>query len=131
MTTNVQTCGAPTRDGSPCKISNALSADGRCIWHDPERKARAAELRSRGGKARAQRYIRTVEEGDTPGPLVSMQDAVRWASWTAQSAATGQLDARTAHELVAALREFRGSLEKAELEGRVKELERALKEATS
>ncbi len=125
------TCRGVRADGSPCTIKSGLSPEGYCIWHDPARRDVAAEMRARGGRTQGRKGIRTVDAEDTPGPLESMADAVRWASWAARAVAVGSLDSRTAHEIGVLLREFRSGVEKAQLENRVKELERALKEATS
>jgi hypothetical protein len=43
-------CRAKTKSGRPCRIPAQES--GYCIWHDPNRKEEAAELRRKGGLAR-------------------------------------------------------------------------------
>jgi hypothetical protein len=122
---SVNTCGdsgGRKVNGDPCPTSFGLNPDsGLCYMHDPERAEEAQAARSRGGKATAGRMKRGPVE--PPAALVEMQDAVAWASWTADAVARGQIDTRTAREISTAIKEFRASVEKAGLVAKLKAAE--------
>lgn len=108
-------CGHVKDDGDRCGVRIALNPrNGLCVWHDPERRGRASEMRAKGGRntgrARRQspaRPVRVVDVTETPGPPPeTLEDALLWASWAVHAVATGKMDAKTGHEVGFLLRAF-------------------------
>ena len=118
-----------TKDGKPCRSRIGIDKSGRCFTHSELRhrvKARE-EGRRRGGHSTNQR--RTVMPHETPPPPETLVDVAAWLKWIAVSVTTGRIDARTAREATAALRELRPTLEKIEIGERMKEMEEQLRTA--
>ena len=116
----INRCRFVRTDGTRCKITNALSDDGRCLHHDPARADRVQAIRSAGGKARARQQRRVVDSDLTPGPLETIADCARWGAWVALSMSTGVLDWKTAQQTTNAINQVRQSLKdqhEEELEG--------------
>lgn len=102
-------------------MQNGLSDSGLCVWHDPKRRAEAAAMRKRGGRATANRS--TVGPDDLPGgPPESFDDIVRWASWATWAVSQGLIDVRTSREVSTMLTTLRYALEKRDVETELKEL---------
>ncbi len=66
---------------------------------------------------------------EAPPPPEALEDVAVWLRWLTVAVVTGRVDARTAHEATVALKELRPTLEKIDLDRRVKELEKQLKQA--
>jgi hypothetical protein len=118
-------------DGRQCGVTVARSGSGLCLWHDPKRSEQAKAARSRGaGTANAKRSpVRVIDPSDTPGPLDTVEDASRWASWIVVAVATGLVDSRTAHEMSFSLRLFCDARKTADrTDERVKQLEAKVRE---
>jgi hypothetical protein len=117
-------CKRIKSDGERCR-QNMPSGAEHCLWHDPERKAEAAQLRHAGGKKGGGRRtlpIRTVQEEEVPGPPRTAEDATRLASWVSWAVLTGKIDPKTAHTAAYSIRSFLAALEKSELDVRIREL---------
>lgn len=126
MTTSDRRCVGRTRRGR-CTIRANLRVgeDGRplCIWHDPERKATASRMRRKGGRRHQLKELRRAQR--VPPPPVTLDDAVRYASWITHAVATGALDARKGQIVVKAIEAFNRSFA---LAGKVRELEATVRE---
>ena len=129
--------GGRNQQGEACGVAMNLSATtGLCLHHDPARVDEARALYKTGSAAAGRAtHLRRIEllttepvnlpraEPDTLGRLA------RWHRWVVRAVATGEIDARTAHEITCSLKELRPVLLNLNLERRVKELEMALKKA--
>ena len=115
------TCRATSKDGTPCRTTNNLSADSLCFWHDPARANLAAAARAKGQKAAARSVLMQVPDEPLP-PIVSLEDCDVVASWIVRHLADGSLDPRVAREMTAAIAQKRHVL------GSIREMERRLKE---
>lgn len=126
--------------GEPCASTLNLSeVNGRCLFHDESRADELRRIRAAGGAASAQvkRAERIARESSypegLPPPPQTIADAMRYASWAVDAVSKGPdgggIDVRRAREITGLLREFRGAAEKAVLELRVRELEKALRDA--
>jgi len=111
--------------GQPCRVSNNLSPDGLCFWHDPDRAERLADARKRGGiiRARNMKSRLTVPDGEAPPVPRTVEDAAQWAAWATHAVATGRIDHRTAHEVAYSLNALLRALDKVALSDRLKEVE--------
>lgn len=116
-------CQAMNAQGEQCRAP-ALIKERFCVTHHPDHQEARQESRRRGGvNARSARStIRIVDEADTPGTIETLEDVANWLRWCAMAVATGKLDARTGHEIVAALKELRPTLEKVGIEEEVRKL---------
>ncbi len=129
-------CRAITDAGEPCDVTAQLSAEGYCLWHDPQRRPQAQRARAKGGTtstALRGRQPKTVQPDELPGgPPESLDDVVRWAAWTAHSVGCGKIDARTAREISYALQTLRfGLAEQREVKRRLERLEQVAKTITA
>ena len=126
-----QTCGdsgGRTRVGTACGASMNLSpTSGLCVQHDPERAEAARALRVEGGRASgaAKRRAKAALPEGVPSAPRSLEDAVQWSSWAMRAIATGEIDARTGHEVGYLIARFAEAVNKRDLE---KRLEKALAE---
>lgn len=124
-------CRARNSAGEPCG-SPPLTGEDWCIHHhpDPEIQAEMARRRKKGGHTSGghnRRKMRTVSLSDCPPKPETIADVAAWLSWAIVACATGQLDARTAKEVGSLLRYLRETLEKTELDEKVRELEEQLR----
>jgi hypothetical protein len=132
----VATCSFVRANGNQCRANVAAEGD-LCLFHDQARLRQAQEARSKGAASTNARkaIVRVVDPSDTPGPLDTVEDASRWASWITVAVATGLVDSRTAHEMSFSLRLFVDARRTADkTDERVKQLEakvRELRETTS
>lgn len=125
-------CGYQKGDGELCRVDFALcDCHGQCFHHAPCCAEKRKEARKRGGKNAhgGKKGVRTVPVGDAPDPPESLEDAVVWASWATYAVATGQIDARTGHEIGYLIRALQDGLKAVDMEARVEELEERLKAA--
>jgi hypothetical protein len=126
------TCGAPTKAGTACRVTMNLSqVSGKCIMHDPERLAARQALQAAGGKAAGvvHRRAKAADPAIVPAAPKTLEDAVKWSSWAMHAIASGELDARTGHEVGYLVARFTEALNKRDLLRKVEELERKLAEA--
>lgn len=106
-----RTCGdagGRRADGEPCRGKLSLSEAGLCVFHDPDRVDELRAMRAAGGSAAAaaKRKAKAADPEGVPRAPRTIEDATRWASWATWAVATGQIDARTAHEIGYVLRAF-------------------------
>lgn len=93
------------------------------------------EARARGGRETARRRklaqrVRVVTADELPGALETLEDAARWAAWIPGAVATGRIDPKTAHEMIAGVKEKRlAEKDKRDTDRRIRELERQLAQA--
>lgn len=129
-------CAGTTVDGSPCR-STAVAESGFCISHDPERREEMRAARSKGARAtnRMRRHrgrgknVRTADPSEVPDRPKTIEDAIEWASWAVWAVATGEIDARTGHEVGYVLRAFLDGRKHADdVDDRVKELKAKMDE---
>ncbi len=131
-------CTALKADGAQCGVTWGLSAEGRCLMHDPERRAAADAARRAAGattgalaatQARPGKY-RTVAPDAVPGrrPPRSLHDVIVWASWCAYAAATGLLDGVSVREINRSLGTLKDAIHKADLLKRIRALEVKLRQ---
>jgi len=118
-------------NGERCGMDVANEGE-RCIWHDPGRRKEAREARRRGARRANQKRqtkgARTADPSKVPDRPRTVEDAVEWASWAVHAVATGEIDARTGHEIGYVLRAFLDGRKHADAIGdRVKELAAKLK----
>ena len=105
-------CTALKRDGTPCRVTAAVSpTTGLCRMHDPAERAAVAAAAARG-RAAANRHrkpsearARTVPAADIPygGEPKTLDEAADLAGWIIQAILTGKVDARTGREAVMAV----------------------------
>lgn len=125
-------CRGVRGNGEPCKVGFALSADGYCMTHDPERREAAIELRRAGGrnsraKVKAERAAAAAKiPAGLPKAPKTLEDAVHWSSWAMHAVATGAIDARTAHECGYLIARFTEALNKRDLLAEIEQLRREL-----
>lgn len=134
-------CVAITAEGERCKAATNLSADGRCFWHDPARRAEAEKARSLAGRTTAKRArifggksasarpsaVRVVQAASVP-KLETLEDAVAVAEWLFRMGVSGQLDPATVREGNRSVATFKDAINKAHLQRRIRELEKVAKE---
>jgi hypothetical protein len=101
-------CPALKTNGEPCTLNwGQFGADGKCYWHseDPELVAARAESRHRAGElgAHASRRRFHVMPDEVPTPPETLDDALRWLSWTAVESASGRLDHKQAQQVTKAI----------------------------
>jgi hypothetical protein len=126
-----QACLGRNDQGLPCGVRNNLSADGLCIWHDPQRVAQAVEARRRGRRHQGKRSGRsvTVLAAELPYPLDSVADCVRWSRWITEKVLTGDISPDVANRALSAVKEMRLSLVVSQqIEQRLKAIEQRLAE---
>lgn len=121
----MQTCRAITQRGERCSITSALSDDGLCLWHDPNREEAASAARLRGGHPK--RAKPPNNDGPPPAPE-SLEDLVRWTSWIIQQTASGAMDHSTARSLTYSLSTCKVMLSARDLGGQVRTLQRQVKQ---
>lgn len=129
--------GGRRRDGTPCRVTFGLSQEnGRCLFHDPQRKEMRRAMRSAGGRSSGElaRLAKAARETVAPEGLPkfepnTLERLALWHQWVARAVAIGEIGARTAGEITRTLKELRPALMQLDLEKRVKELERELKKA--
>ena len=134
MAETERTCGQAggvNAKGEPCSSTLGLGATGLCVVHDPARADKAAATRSAGGRAAAakKREAATARPADCPAAPRTLADAVRWSSWAMLAVATGDIDARTGHEIGYLVNAFKAAVEKRDLERQIEELRAELAEA--
>ncbi len=131
----ITTCGdagGRTLKGAPCGMHLNLNPEsGLCLNHDPTRQAEALEMRVAGAKARAAklRKRKAAMPKDCPPAPKTLREAEAVASWITFAVLSGELDPKVAEAGVKSVRQFQLTIEKRTLQDRVKELERALREA--
>jgi len=118
----VARCKAKTKKGIRCTVSWGLSDAGLCLWHDPDRRERAREVRSKGGKANKRKF------DEAPPRLETLDDAVTCTAWVFNQAALGNLPERRADVMVKAVRQFQSAINLRDLERQAAELKRQVKE---
>jgi len=124
--------GGVTKAGLPCRSALNLSPeDGLCIAHDPERVDEARAMRVAAGKATglANRKRRAASPLVVPKPPRTLQDAVEWSSWAMHAVATGEIDARTGHEIGYLVNAFKAAVEKRDLLAEIEALRAELASA--
>lgn len=109
-----------------------LGSTGLCLVHDPYRRAEAQAARGAGARAkgRAIQKRKAALPKDCPRAPRTLEDAEQVASWITFATLSGEIDVRVAEAATKAVRQFQLTIEKRTLQDRVKELERALREAT-
>ncbi len=130
----IRTCGdagGRTAKGTPCRSHMNLGEAGLCLFHDPLRKHLAKAAQAAGGRARgeAMRRERAALPADVPRAPRTLEDAEKVASWITHAVLIGEIDVRVAEAATKAVRQFQLSVEKRTLQDRVRELEKALREA--
>jgi hypothetical protein len=95
--------------------------NGRCGAHDPLRAEVMREGRAKGGRSRKGRTAAAKSTEVPPAPT-TLQDAVDWSSWAMRKVATGEIDARTGHEIGYLVNAFKGALEKRDLQKEIEKL---------
>lgn len=109
--------GGRRADGEPCRSTLGLGTTGLCLQHDPERANEAHLLRSTGGLAARDAKIKAkaaLPDGVPKAPK-TLEDAVQWSSWAMYAVATGEIDARTGHEVGYLVNAFKAAVEKRDL----------------
>jgi hypothetical protein len=94
-----------------------------CVQHDPDRADQARALWAMGGRASGERKRRAkaaLPEGVPSAPRC-LEDAVKWSSWTMRAIATGEIDARTGHEVGYLIARYVESVSKRDLEQRLED----------
>jgi hypothetical protein len=134
-------CVAITGEGERCEIRSGLCPEHRmCLWHDECRTEQAEKARSLAGRTTAKRArtfarksasakpsVRVVDLAQLP-PLESLADAVRASAFLYQSAATGVTDPATTREALRAVTTYVNAIHKSDLQRRIRELEKQLKQ---
>lgn len=130
MSDTPKTCARIKDNGERC--GQRLGPDfDLCLWHDPDRKEEREKVRKRAGSIGGRsRNGRALPPDETPGPLETLQDAVRWAAWAARAVATGDLDTSRGNTVAKLLKEFRAALEKSESREKLEEIRRRVEELT-
>lgn len=133
--TTPRTCRGRRVDGEPCAATLGLSDDGYCLQHDPARADEAQAVRAAGGKAagKARREAAAAARPDLPPGMPrrrprTLDDAVRWSSWSVLAVATGAIDARTAHEISVLLQTFTKAVERREVLRKIDSLSERLEQ---
>ena len=112
-------------------MRSGVSAEGLCKFHDPARREEVTEERRRG--ARTTTALRraiddpTVTSEDTPPEARDLETAVPWLTWVALQLATGGIAPSRAREITNAMREFRNTQERLNLDRRLKDLEQQMR----
>lgn len=125
MTDSPVTCRALAKDGTPCRVTNNLSADALCFWHDPTRASLAATARAKGQKAaQAGQRLAVVSEEEMP-PLDTLEDCADFCAWVARAVGSGRIAHQVAKEMISAVKERRYILViAADVQRRVREVKR-------
>lgn len=128
-------CRAITKAGTRCQQFQTVDESGLCLWHDPARAEIATAARLRGIERSRQRTTEDREAmlaGLPPLPplnATSLASVARYQAEIARRVATGVLDTKMGSAATYALTNLRGLVERAELQKRVKQLERQLRDA--
>jgi hypothetical protein len=94
-------------DGQPCRVSQNLGQDGRCLWHDPARAQEAAATRAKGQRnARAKHQLAVVTKDEMP-PLNTLEDCAEFCAWVAYAVGDGRIAHQVAKEMISAVKERR------------------------
>lgn len=122
-------------NGERCQVRIAISPrNGLCFTHDPKR-AEARKAAWNKGAMMAARALRRRTPGVSrelaPPDPESLEDCAKWASWLTVALTTGLIDPRTCREAVNAINSLRGSVEKLNLDARIKALEESAKAQTA
>ena len=117
--------GKRKRDGKRCEVELNLDGDGYCVWHRADQTEADAihKAGGRGMKNRA-RKVRGI-----PSPLRTLADCSIWASWVAMEIARKKISPREGREIVGAVRQFLAAVEKEQLQTKISELQKQLREA--
>ncbi len=120
-------CAATRKAGGRCSRF-VPHEGGLCFMHDPGRQEDARAARSKGGH-RTQEKLRLASPGNLPGPAPeSAADAQLWGAWLVRAVAEGTIGITTSDKIAGALRVFLAALDKAEMEGQIRELQAQVKE---
>lgn len=124
-----QQCQGVKNDGTPCKSMMGLSSGGLCMNHDPARREAMRAIRVEGGRAsgakkraaRADREAKPQGAAVAPPPLPkTSDDAVRYFAWAVDEMANGRMDADQGRTIGYLLTGFRSTVEKRDIEQRLK-----------
>jgi len=124
--------GGMTKAGTPCRSALGLDdAKGLCPHHDPLRAELMRETRAKGGRKahEVRRRMKAALPHEVPKPPKTLQDAVAWSSWAMYAVATGEIDARTGHEVGYLVNAFKAAVEKRDLLTEIERLREELAEA--
>lgn len=122
-TSEVITCRASTRAGTPCRGRDGLSADGLCALHDPARAAAVARKR----KAGVRNHKAYLDVADLPPLPETIEGCKTWLSWLLEQVVTGALESSAAREATKMVEAKRRALrDDANADKRMKALEAAL-----
>jgi hypothetical protein len=119
-------CGATNRDGSSCRAA-ALPGSLFCLFHDPSRSDERREAQARGGR---QNHMKTL---DVSAPDVSVKnrtDAIALLSETINQVRKGQIDPRVANCVCFLTNTLIKTIDDAQLDARIEQLEAAVKVRT-
>lgn len=119
--TTKQRCEARTRDGRPCGATPMVRKRGGkylCLFHCSNF---AAELGRKGGRHRANMNLNELVQYDPP---LSPEDLLPILSSTIVEIRGGKIDSRTVQALVSATGAFLNVVEVADLDKRLKALEK-------
>lgn len=114
-------CGAPTRDGAPCR-AQALAGRQRCAFHDRSTADRVQEGRSRGGRS-GRAAVAVLPDGEADYELLTVADAVRALGKLVNATAKGKLDVRVANSCIYGLATLVKALSDGDIEQRLRKLE--------
>ena len=126
---NEKRCEALKDDGTRCKNTHTLEATEsglRCVWHDPARLVARRAMQAKGGR-RKPPVRAALPENDLPPIPETAADAALWSAMLVQWVATGALDPARAGQINQSLKVFLSAISRADLERRIKELERTYK----
>lgn len=123
--------GGMTKAGAPCRMSVNLGESGLCLMHDPARAAEGEAIRAlgRAANAIAHRQAKAADPKIVPRAPRTLEDAVKWSSWTMHAIANGSLDPRVGHECGYLIARFTEALNKRDLLRKIEDLERKLADA--
>jgi len=116
-------CKATTKSGKSCK-ANALKDKKYCLAHDPESKQKFKEITKKGGKVKrkVQVYLALIEfKGDVREVLDLLADTINRVR-------SNQMPSRIANTIGYLAGHMIKALEMAELEDRLKKVERIVLE---
>lgn len=116
-------CQATTRSGKPCK-ANALKDKKYCLAHDPESRKKFKEITKKGGKVKrkVQVYLAPIEfKGDVREVLDLLADTINRVR-------SNQMPPRIANTIGYLAGHMIKALEIAEIEDRLKKVERIILE---
>ena len=122
--TGKRQCKATNSRGEPCQA--AAGDSGYCFWHDPAKAAQCRAARSKGGRARHGRHIDKGAGG--PVEIRSVADVIALLVRAVNDTLTMEISLQRARVLGYLAGGALKCLEIGDLEERVAELERVLKE---